>query len=86
MSRTDFVPSIKKSEIKEGQMKPARVKGRPIVCWYGKAAKFLGYQIVVRIWVTLLKEEFDSAPLRTKLSTAFQKPTQNSLGNSFSIL
>ncbi|MCJ7793771.1 hypothetical protein MUP42_02435 [Candidatus Bathyarchaeota archaeon] len=85
MSKTDFVPSIKKSEIKEGQMKPARVKGRPILL-VRRGGEVFGYQIVVRIWVALLKEEFDSAPLRTKLSTTFQKPTQNSLGNSFSIL
>ena len=31
MSKTGFVPSIKESELKEGQMKPVRVKGRPIL-------------------------------------------------------
>lgn len=28
-----------------------------LFCWYGKAAKFLGYQTVVRIWTALLKED-----------------------------
>lgn len=31
MSKDNFVPSIKESEIKEGQMKAVRVKGRPIL-------------------------------------------------------
>jgi len=31
MSKTGFVPSIKESEIKEGQMKPVRIKGKPIL-------------------------------------------------------
>ena len=31
MSKTGFVPSIKESELEEGQMKPVRVKGRPIL-------------------------------------------------------
>lgn len=31
MSKENFVPSIKESEIKEGQMKAVRVKGRPIL-------------------------------------------------------
>jgi len=31
MSEDGFVPSIKESELKEGQMKPVRVKGRPIL-------------------------------------------------------
>jgi len=31
MSKTSFVSSIKESELKEGQMKPVRVKGRPIL-------------------------------------------------------
>ena len=31
MSKTSFVPSIKESELKEGQMKPVRIKGRPIL-------------------------------------------------------
>lgn len=31
MSKTSFVPSIKEGELKEGQMKPVRVKGKPIL-------------------------------------------------------
>jgi nitrite reductase/ring-hydroxylating ferredoxin subunit len=31
MSETGFVSSIKESELKEGHMKPVRVKGRPIL-------------------------------------------------------
>jgi len=31
MSKTGFVPSIKESELKEGHMKPVRVRGRPIL-------------------------------------------------------
>jgi len=31
MSKDNFVPSIKESELKEGHMKPVRVKGRPIL-------------------------------------------------------
>ena len=31
MNKDGFVPSIKESELKEGQMKPVRVKGRPIL-------------------------------------------------------
>jgi 3-phenylpropionate/trans-cinnamate dioxygenase ferredoxin subunit len=31
MSKDGFVPSIKESELKEGHMKPVRVKGRPIL-------------------------------------------------------
>jgi len=31
MNKTGFVPSIKEGEIKEDQMKPVRVKGRPIL-------------------------------------------------------
>ena len=36
MSKDGFVASIKESELKEGQMKPVRVKGRPILLvWQG---------------------------------------------------
>ena len=31
MSKDGFVPSIKESKLKEGHMKPVRVKGRPIL-------------------------------------------------------
>jgi len=31
MSKTGFVSSIKEGELKEGHMKPVRVKGRPIL-------------------------------------------------------
>lgn len=31
MSKTGFVPSIKESELKEGKMKPVRLKDRPIL-------------------------------------------------------
>ena len=31
MSKTTFVPSMKESELKEGQMKPVRIKGKPIL-------------------------------------------------------
>ena len=31
MSKTGFVSSIKETELKEGHMKPVRVKGRPIL-------------------------------------------------------
>jgi 3-phenylpropionate/trans-cinnamate dioxygenase ferredoxin subunit len=31
MEANDFVSSIKESEIKEGSMKPVRIKGRPIL-------------------------------------------------------
>jgi 3-phenylpropionate/trans-cinnamate dioxygenase ferredoxin subunit len=31
MEKTDFVPCIKESQLKEGQMKAVRIKGRPIL-------------------------------------------------------
>ncbi len=31
MSKMFFVPSIKEGELKEGQMKPVRIKGKPIL-------------------------------------------------------
>jgi nitrite reductase/ring-hydroxylating ferredoxin subunit len=31
MSKTNFVPSIKENEIKEGQMKGVRIKGKPVL-------------------------------------------------------
>jgi len=43
MSKTGFVPSIKESELKEGQMKPVRVKGR-LILLVRQDGSFLEYQ------------------------------------------
>jgi hypothetical protein len=42
MSKTGFVPSIKESELKEGQMKSVHVKGRPILLVRARRGSFLG--------------------------------------------
>jgi hypothetical protein len=44
-----FVLSIKESELKEGQMKLVRVRGRPILL-VRRDGGFLEYQTVARIW------------------------------------
>jgi nitrite reductase/ring-hydroxylating ferredoxin subunit len=57
MSKTSFVSSIKESELQEGQMKPVRIKGKPILL-VRQGGKFLGYQTAVRMRGALLKAEY----------------------------